>query len=63
MFQYFLNVAGEFKQIRWLSVRRAFMLTLVVVVSTFAAGFVLGAVDNVFTTLLRYICYIIKGIC
>lgn len=53
MFRYFAHVHREFRYIRWLSVRRAFVLTLVVLVAALIAGFVLGAVDSGYTTLLE----------
>ena len=60
MFQYFSGVADEFKKIRWLSVKKVFMLTLMVVLFTSIAGFMLGAVDNLFTTALAIHCYTIR---
>lgn len=55
MLGYFSGAFGEFKQIRWLSVGRAFVLTIIVIVATFFAGFALGAVDRLFATLLRIV--------
>ena len=55
MLQYLTGVAGEFKQIRWLSAGRAFLFAVIVVVASFVTGFALGAIDNVFATLLKSI--------
>ena len=53
MIQYFTAVAGEFKQINWLSAKKAFILTVIVIVASVIAGFALGAIDSMFATLLR----------
>ena len=55
MLQYFAGVAGEFKQIRWLSAKRALMFSVIVVIASFIVGFALGAVDSLFATLLKSI--------
>ncbi|MCY4577221.1 MAG: preprotein translocase subunit SecE [Candidatus Kaiserbacteria bacterium] len=55
MLQYFAGAAGEFKQIRWLSTKRALLFSVIVVVTSFVAGFALGAVDSLFATLLKSI--------
>ena len=55
MIQYLAGVAGEFKQIRWLSSKKAFVLTIITIVFTFIAGFALGAADNLFATILKNI--------
>ena len=55
MLQYFVGAAGEFKQIRWLSARRALLFSIIVVVASFVLGFALGAVDSLFATLLKSI--------
>lgn len=55
MLQYFVGVASEFKQIRWLSAKRAFILTIITLVATFIFGFALGATDSLFATILRNI--------
>ena len=53
MTPYFSQVLHEFKYIRWLTVSRAVLLTAVVVAVGLAAGFILGAIDNGFASLLR----------
>ena len=53
MFRYLTGVKQEFRYIRWLSVRRALVLTLVVVFVGIVAGFALGAVDKGLSTILR----------
>ena len=55
MLQYFVGAAGEFKQIRWLSAKRALLFAFIVVVVSFIVGFALGAVDSLFATLLKSI--------
>ena len=53
MYRYITDSLREFHHIRWLSVRRAAVLTVVVVLVGLLAGFFLGALDNGFSTLLR----------
>ena len=55
MLQYFMGVAGEFKQIRWLSARRALMFSVIVIIASLITGFVLGAMDSLFATILKSI--------
>ena len=55
MFQYFTGVAGEFKQIRWLSAKRAVLFSVIVVITSFITGFALGAMDSLFATILKSI--------
>lgn len=55
MLQYFADATGEFKQIRWLSTKRALLFSVIVVVASFVLGFALGAVDSLFATLLKSI--------
>ena len=55
MVQYFVGVAEEFHQIRWLSIRRACWFSVVVIVVSLVLGFALGAADNVFAALLKII--------
>lgn len=55
MLQYFAGVAGEFKQIRWLATGRALLFAFIVIIASFVAGFALGAIDNVFSTVLKSI--------
>ena len=53
LLQYFVSAAGEFKQIRWLSVSRSLLFAVIVIVASFVFGFVLGAIDSLFATLLK----------
>ncbi|MDE0243637.1 MAG: preprotein translocase subunit SecE [Candidatus Kaiserbacteria bacterium] len=53
MFRYFAQVHREFRYIRWLSIRRAFILTVIVLIAAFIAGFLLGAIDGGYATLLE----------
>ncbi len=46
MFRYLAGVKQEFAYIRWLSIRRALVLTLAIIAVGFFAGFVLGAIDR-----------------
>ena len=53
MIKYFQGVFREFRFIRWLSLPRAAFLTVLVVIATLIAGFLLGGVDNLFSSLLQ----------
>ena len=50
---YFRGVIREFSRVRWLSLRRAVILTVIVIICTFIAGFVLGAFDNVLFNVIK----------
>ena len=52
MYQYFVDSLREFSHIRWLSFRRALLLTVVVVLVGILAGFLLGSLDSGFSALL-----------
>ena len=53
MLQYFSHVAHEFRYIRWLSVRRSLVLTVIVIVVALITGFALGALDSIFARILK----------
>ena len=53
--KYFGGVIREFRNIRWLSISRAFVLTLVVIFFGVSAGLLLGILDNSFSSVVREI--------
>ena len=53
MLEYFREVIREFAYIRWLSIRRTVLLSLVVIIVALASGFFLGAFDGIFSSLLK----------
>lgn len=53
MVSYLKGVIREFSYIRWLSFSRNILLTIFIVITSLIIGFVLGAVDGLFATLLR----------
>ena len=53
MFEYFSGVTREFKYIRWLSIRRTIVLTIVIIIASLFGGFALGAFDNIFANVLK----------
>ena len=54
-YRYFAASFREFPRIRWLSFRRAVSLTLLVVSVGLLSGFLLGALDNGFSSILQRI--------
>ena len=55
MFRYFAQVQREFRYIRWLSARRALVLTIIVIIAAFISGFLLGAIDSGYAKILERI--------
>ena len=55
MFQYLSGVIREFSYIRWLSLRRVASLTVLVIAVGLISGFLLGATDSLFASVLRNI--------
>lgn len=53
MYRYFVASLHEFSRIRWLSLRRALVLSVVVLVFGVISGFLLGMLDRGFATLLQ----------
>ena len=53
MLEYFSGVVREFKYIRWLSIRRTVVLTVIIVIVALFGGFALGAFDNIFANVLK----------
>ena len=55
MMRYFTQVQREFRHIRWLTVRRAFVMTLIVIVATVLSGLLFGAIDGGYARILERI--------
>lgn len=53
--QYAKGVIREFKNIRWLSLRRVVHLSIIVIIVGIISGFILGAIDSGFANLLRQV--------